>query len=282
LIAFKEGAERGRLRGLRDWTDVALWLHELDRVKVDVVAAGTRITVDVGERRDLAKELLRSGRYQEATEQYLWLWSNIPTVATHLADVRLSFIIKEIDSLVRACPAAEEQFIAIRDRTALIADANPTSTDSRGDWVALNSILGDDERTLSWFDRVKGDQGSATLLLSIRHLLIEPLRLRSRWANLGRLVVDPLSELALAHSVVVNPIPVQIPAKAAKVLGGDPQAKVVEILANQFRGEAADLVTCLRAAGRNREALDVKNEALRLDPSPEMISILEQGPERYD
>jgi hypothetical protein len=80
----------------------------------------------------------------------------------------------------------------------------------------------------------------------------------------------------------VNPIPVQIPAKAAKVLGGDPQAKVVEILANQFRGEAADLVTCLRAAGRNREALDVKNEALRLDPSPEMISILEQGPERYD
>src|SRR5262245_40211736 len=112
-----------------------------------------------------AQELLKRGNHDEATIEFEWLWDNIDRVDPGMEGVRVSFMAKNIEELVRKHPPARRRFVDIRDRAASLADADlGGNAGLRFDWIVLNEILSEQDRTLTWFDSVKDDERYATAL----------------------------------------------------------------------------------------------------------------------
>jgi thioredoxin-like negative regulator of GroEL len=277
FIAFKGGEERGRLRGLRGWVHVLMWLHDLLREKVDVGDVLTGKDDDVQMREEAARALFRGGRYAEALEHYVWLWNNMARLIPDMAGVRRSFLARELDLLVSAWRPAEDQFVEIREQAAAKTGADPQAMEAWMDWVVLNSILGDDARTISWFDAVKADRAAQPIMVAVAPYLSQALKLRDRWADIGRLHRDPLKELAFLYEcLTVGSLP------GVKAPQTDLSSKVSAAAAKNFRDGVSDLCKGLRAAGRSKEAQEVENEALRIDRSEEMQSALGNATAPYN
>ena len=226
---------------------------------------------DMRARNQAAKQLLQDHRYPEATEEFVWLWNNIDRVDPAMGGVRVSFMAGQIEKLVAAHGPARRPFEELRDAAGAAADAGRGSERQRRDWIVLNGILGDEDRTIGWFDRVKADPDAAPALARIARFLLEPLKRRGRWADVGRLYAEPLEELALhyrAFETATGPL-------MQKRLGDERFARLPDVNAKLFRTGAAELVASLRAAGRAADADAVRQEALRLDPSSEMRATLD-------
>jgi hypothetical protein len=124
---------------------------------------------------------------------------------------------------------------------------------------------------------MKAERVAASAIEFLAYLLVEPLKARGRWADIGRLYQNPLEELSRAyksHNELVPLPPAGLPPTTTDALTGG--------ALDNFRADVAVLYASLRAAGRISEAKAVRQEALRLDPSEEMRVALEHAPIRYD
>jgi hypothetical protein len=282
ILAFKDGEEKDRLTGFRDPAHVLMWLLGLGGEKTpfdQVIHAGTGdLEQDMQARLSLAKALLHDQRYDDATQHYVWLWHNITRVEPDMSGVRVSFMAGEIATLVAAHAPARAAFTAIRDAAGVAADADPSSEDLRHDWVVLNKLLADDDRTLAWFDGIKpGPSWQDTARRGGRDLM-EILKARGRLADIGRLYRNPLKELEFLHSTVAD----HSPGLMSEMFGKEMFATVQKVAMTHFRTSVGELYASLRAAGRDAEADQVHAEALRLDASDEMKQALGVSPARYD
>jgi thioredoxin 1 len=275
VIAFKDGQEKDRVVGFRDPKGLLDWFQGLERGETAIDQMARALTdpeTDMEGRLQLADSLLEAGRYEKATDEYVWLWDNIARVRPEMRGVRLSFMASRIEALVAAHPPARARFAEIRDRAGAAADAaglTESGAETRGDWIALNRLVGDEERTMAWFDVVKRDPAAAKLVEEVSIHLLEPLQERKRWADIGRLYIDPLAQLKHNHAITSQELP----------SGVDPEmlAGLRQMMTQHFRGAAALLYGSLRAAGRNDEATAVESESLKLDPSDEMKVALGQA-----
>ena len=271
VLAFKNGKEKDRIAGFLEPTRLLMWLLSLDRdIKTiydkHIRQGGGDLDVDMQGRLSFAKELMHNNDHAKATEHYVWLWNNVEQVEPAMGGVRVSFMAGEIKTLVGAFAPARDAFVAIRDEAGRAADADPAADNKRLDWVVLNNVLGDQERTLAWFDGVKDDTNAEATVRAVGRFLIELLKARGRWADVGRLYRDPLKELAFHHETLAQ---ANLPMMA-DVLPAGALATVEKVMKTQFRKSVADLHTSLRAAGRTDDAAAVLAEALRLDPSDDM------------
>lgn len=282
-IAFKDGSERDRIVGFFESARLLMWLMTLDRETKTVYdkmlrKGGGDFERDMHGRLSFAKELLHSQDYAKATEHYVWLWHNMERVDPDMRGVRVSFMAGEIKELVGAHEPGRQTFAAIRDEAGAAADAAPASGDLRRDWVVLNNIVGDEERTLAWFDGVRGDPDAEPVVRGVGSLLIELLKARGRWADVGRLYHNPMKELAFHQELLTH---ANMPMMGS-LLPKEALAQIETMMHAQFRKAAAELYASLRAAGRTADAKAVHEEALRLDPSDEMKQALADSPVRYD
>jgi len=276
VLAFKNGKEKDRIAGFLESTRLLMWLLSLDRdIKTiydkHIRQGGGDLDTDMQGRLSFAKELMHNNDHAKATEHYVWLWHNMEQVEPGMGGVRVSFMAGEIKRLVGAFPAARDSFAAIREEAGRAADADPAANNKRLDWVVLNNVLGDQEQTLAWFDGVKDEPKAEATVRAVGRFLIELLKARGRWADVGRLYRDPLKELAFHHETLTQ---ANLPMMAG-VLPEGARATVEKVMTTQFRKSVADLHTSLRAAGRNADAQAVHAEALRLDPSDDMKRALE-------
>jgi hypothetical protein len=264
VIAFWAGKEKERIVGLRNGR-LAEWLGALSETG----------TPDIALRHSAAKMRLDEKQYGDATKAYAWLWNNMLPADSSWKGVRLSSMLKEIGTLVGIDPLARATFCDIRDATAdaAVAFGLRGSPAPRIDWLALNEALGEDDRTIEWFDAVNGNPDAATLIEDAAAMLLEPLKAHRRWADIGRLFPDPLTRLreisaflGLARSF------------GSAVLDREHSAGVRSAALNTVRAEAALIYGSLVAAGRTDEAKLIYREAIRLDPSEEMRSALQNAP----
>jgi thioredoxin 1 len=274
IIAFKDGQEKDRVVGYRDPRGLLDWLGGLERGETDLDRLRRSVIDpehDMNDRLMLAKGMLAAGHHEEATDEFEWLWRNIANVDPGMTGVRLSFMASEIGSLIAAYPPARERFTRIRDQTA---DGLAAAGDAvaRLDWMVLNGLLDEDDRTVAWYDTVKDDPAHP-IVAGCAHHLVGLLGERKRWADIGRLYADPLRELANHHRMSEPPPDVEIPPEML--------APLKTMMAQQFRDAAALLSGCLRAAGRGPEAEALGREAVRLDPSDEMKQGLAEAPTTY-
>jgi hypothetical protein len=243
---------------------------------------------EMRDRLSAARDLLRKGRHEEATAEFEWLWDNIDRIDPGMEGVRVSFMAKTIEDLVGKHPPARLRFTEIRERTAMLAGADVTGTARlRFDWIVLNEILAERERTLAWFDSVKDDERYATVLDRVAARLVPLLRSHNRFREIGRLYKDPVATLIKTHrnfNVCADPDPGPDPdiSPVVRRLMRQVLQKVLDDLPKHVIEEAALMVTCLLAAGRTAEADAVEREARRLDPSEAMRAALEKARGRLD
>jgi hypothetical protein len=238
-------------------------------------------------RLDGARQLSKAGRHDEATAEFVWLWENIDRVSPGMDGVRVSFMAKDIRELVDKHEPARVRFAEIRDGAASLADVDLTTARRRFDWIVLNEILGERERTLAWFDGVKSEERYALVLDRCALRLVDLLEERGRFADIGRLYKDPAATLAKQHRGRLPPphitaepdadVPENIRHHMRKVL-----QMILDRMPKQVIEEAALMVKCLLAAGRSAEAEAVEREARRIDPSEEMRAALEKARGRLD
>jgi len=246
----------------------------------------------MGERLDAARELAKQGRFEEAAVEFEWLWDNMEHVEPDMSGVRVSFMAGDIGELVGKHPPARERFTQVRDRTAALADADlPSGAGRRFDWIVLNEILSERERTLAWFDGVKDDERYATVVDKVSTRLVPLLKSHNRLRDIGLLYRNPVGTFVETHRML------QMPPHVAADPYPDPDPKlspkmqdimrqmlrmVLDGLTDHIVEDAALMVTCLLAADRTTDADAVEREARRLDPSEKMRAALEKARGRLD
>jgi hypothetical protein len=241
----------------------------------------------MSQRLNAARELSKAGRNDEATTEFVWLWENIDRVDPGMDGVRVSFMADNIRELVEKHEAARLRFAAIRDRAASLADADLTTARQRYDWIVLNEVLSEPERTLAWFEAVKNDERYALVLDRCSFRLVKLLQESARFADIGRLYKDPVATLVKDHRARLPPpnitaepgpdVPETIRPHMRKIM-----QMLLDSLPKQVIEDAAFMVKCLLAAGRLDEAAAVEREARHIDPSEEMRAALEKVRGRLD
>ena len=190
MIVWSEGEEFDRVSGFKSPETLLAWLDGITRGERDIdrlrAAAGDRMdaegNVDVEARLRLARELGRRGDFDEATDEFVWLWDNMLRFDPSMYGVRLSFMVADMQHLATTHEPAREAFKALRDRY----DPLPTS-DSRDmlDWARLNVVIGDQAATLVWFDRFKEELAGAGAVKSLELDLFPLLAARERWDDIA-------------------------------------------------------------------------------------------------
>ena len=275
MVVFKEGKEFDRIVGYRTAEELLGWLADVKagkrtsdamEAKTAKLKAGGKLSVD--DRYKLAGELSRAQRYDEATEQYVWLWKHMLETAPSMVGVRGSFMAGEMEQLAARHASAKAAFAALRDETEARLKAETKSWQDLGDWVVLNTVVGEDSKTLEWFDRVKGDAEGRASIAQVAHHVDRLLEKEGRWADMG-MVVDPLASLRQQHRL----------REMSKRLDNDPRfkdraAEMADLHAKMFRESAAKLYASLLAAKRDGDAAAVSAEAVKLDDTGPMRRVL--------
>lgn len=161
-----------------------------------------------------ARKLSRSDHPEQAVPEYAWLWENALKVDPSKAEMRTSVVASEMEWLVSRTPEAKPRFIALRDdtekRLTTAPAFDPLLVD---DYLILNRIVGEQDRTLAWFDGAKADPAHKGQLWRLSQRVEQLLEANGRWADLGTFIyVKPLD--VARQTVDMNRVAVAAAAKA--------------------------------------------------------------------
>ncbi|MBL9148166.1 MAG: thioredoxin family protein [Phycisphaerae bacterium] len=272
MIAFRNGKEFDRIVGMRRPEDFRSWLSGIDKGEkwIDAVTrtAGSRDasegTIDIKARMDLARSLAQAGDPVKAADEYAWLWENMLKHMPSALGVRLSMMPNEMGRLSSRNLEARRRFVALRDATMERLKAATVDGQEVGDLLVLNEVVKDPDASLAWFDSVKADPRWTNHLTQNIARLRPLLVAENRWADLGRIVSNPVAELEQFWSMCTNL------SLAPKGRHTAQLAAMKAEVAQSLRDEAAHDYASLLAAGRDDEANRLLERAYELDASEEM------------
>jgi thioredoxin 1 len=274
VVAFRAGAEVDRVVGLKRPRELISWLMGLQRgeTNLDRVRAAARANPgDMQARYALARTLAQTRRFEEATDEYIWLWQHVTEHEPAMVGVRGSYMLGEIGRLVQDHPPARTRFVALRDALGSSAPATTTG-DAVSDWIALTLTLGEEERVLAWFDSNRELLGEhPELEWVLRRRLVPLLTERNRWADVSGIFRDPLALLRKTYADLQDATTHDVPPEVA-----DRRGQFVEMLEGSFRKDAALIAASLLAAKREDEARIVLDEARRLLPGESTERVLRE------
>lgn len=200
MVVFRGKEVFDRVVGYQSPSELLGWLKGVTegRRRVDAArAAADRKDgdgkIDIDAKYELASELARAGRLDEATEAYVWLWDHMLEHQPSMYGVRLSFMRSEMQDLARRHPAARERFTAMRDAVRKRLDADLNDSEAPVDWFALCAVVGDQKSVIAWFDAVRNDDARSGQVDRIADDLAELLVGAGRWADAGRVFEDPVA-----------------------------------------------------------------------------------------
>lgn len=285
MIVFKKGEEFDRVVGYQSADQLLGWLEavkrgersadrlkqQADRAKDDPDRMGMQ------ERLRLAQELSRAGEHQRATEEFLWLWENMTKREPAMVGVRGSFMANSMRELAAEHEPAREAFAKVRDEAEERLKGENKSWDDLDDWIVLNMIVGEEDKTLEWFDRIKGDPGAERTLRRFAFRLENLLEERERWEDYVRLVGDPVKKVRTEHA--------RIQMLDNMTMGDADEGQRQEILGfmwEHFRERTGVLHGACLAAGKPEDAEQVAAEGLKLDDTAEMRLALVRAGLEFD
>lgn len=246
IIVYVPGKKREFVRevGYKRAVELLTWLKAAAAGErpIDVLRKQASATfgkggeAEIEARYQLANGMVDATNYEGAATQYQWLWSNIPTEAPAKMQLRNSEMVGEIRALIVRYAAAREAFAALRDAAEMT---------NRTDWILLNRALGDNAKTLQWYDSVKNDSSKSDEVKQAGPVLRTVLFTTKRYAEAAAFYPDPLAEL-----------------RARSSENSDKDYARVALPVQMF--------ICLLAAGREAEADDVLAESLKSDKTGQL------------
>lgn len=265
MIVFRGDQELDRVVGYRSADELLAWLDGVleGRREIDTLReAAADGAVDVQARLKLARTLARNGEPDEATDQFVWLWQNMLDYESALVGVRLSYMVRDMKELAAGHEPARKAFATLRDRLTPALTAGSASRDQVVDWIHLNEIIGDEDTTIAWYRSVRDLPAAATMLRSAERDLYSLLARKSRWADAGRALHDPV---ARAREIIDRK------TKSPEWMDGMPEGKrrmFHDLHMRRYRGNLVQLYVTSLAAGREDEAQGVASVLLEVDEDP--------------
>jgi thioredoxin 1 len=268
MIVYKGGEPVGRRVGYMDATALLRFLDEslADKPAEAAGAAGAPDPaldkMDMQERLSNARQLMEDGELEKATAEYAWLWKNMTDREPAMRGVRVSFMAAEMERLADEHAPAKKVFTESRDALEARLKTEDKTFDDLLDWIVLNRVVGDQDRTLAWFDRVKRDPDVGETFQRVGYMVDDLLEKRGRWADLALLTPDAAGELARAQQMR------RLPAKPG--MNAEMRKEMEGVHARMFRDKAAVLYVAMLAGGRDEDAAKVAAAAIKAEDTPEM------------
>ncbi len=196
MIAFQHGLETHRIVGYRGPEEMLTWLREVRTGVVHPAHAGGRLGTGerqgVKDRLNRARTLFEQGDHEEAAEEFLWLWNNMVKQEPAMRGVRRSLMAADMTNLAAASRIAKTAFRAQRNKTEEELDEDH---DALLDWIVLNRVVADEQKTLAWVDRqLPTDDGRHRVVRSA-FLLDDVLERHGRWDALASIWPDPAARV---------------------------------------------------------------------------------------
>jgi hypothetical protein len=239
--------------------------------KAEKVRAG-EARVSMQERLQIARGLVEAEEFAKATEEYLWLWDNMVKHEPSMVGVRGSFMASDMQRLAAEHEPAHEAFAKARDTVGDRLKGGDKSWEDLDDWIVLNEVVGEEEKTLAWFDRIKDDPESAQTFERSGFRLERLLEEHERWADLIKLYPDPVQRLRREHEQLEHMLDMDMGE------GMEDRAEQMHDWAtNHFRDQAGRLYGACLAADRADDAEEIAAEAVKLDDAAPMRAALVKG-----
>lgn len=166
----------------------------MERAKEKLEAAGES---DPMARMDYAQSLVRMGKYEEALKEYLWCYDHGNENMVGFHGVRGSFLLSDIARLGRNYPPALDELRKRRDmaqdRVVNEAPKKPSlwrmfdvvKTDYPAmDVAALNEYLGEEEKTLELYDKLRNEHPDWPAVDMLRRSVFDLLLKKKRYAEI--------------------------------------------------------------------------------------------------
>lgn len=275
FIGFKNGELIDRRLGGMTTDQFLTWLEKVDRAgkaapgteTIVLPAPGTRPTGEAipqagfVDQLQAARATRESGKFDKALADLLRMWRSAPESQTPKPRYARGFVAEELKSLMEQHAPAREQITAERDRLESALKSPARTFDDLDGWLALNSVLRDDARTLAWFDRIKGDVDSRETILQGTVHLRPVLERAERWGDILPLIPDLAADLRLTFEVCSTmPVPERLDQQTKDQMAAQHK--------NLFRYKAAGLYAGLLMLGRDEEATKLATMTIGLDDTP--------------
>lgn len=279
VIAIR-GADQefDRIVGYKGPSDTLAWLEGIARGTkyIDAITklAGDRASsqgkVDIRGGLELARSLQQIGKADQAAEEYAWLWRHMLDHDQAYYGVRLSFMASDMERLASQNQGAKKKFSDLRNETEQAINEEKVAVNDLADWMTLNKIVGEQQRTMAWFDRVAIEASWQPLLERLGPHLEDLLIRERRWVDFGKLYRNPIEKLELAHNIMSRSP--KLPAFEG--MDQKQQERLEEMPRQIFRTKAGRLYAGLLAAGRDGDAQKLAARARELDDAPAMVAAL--------
>lgn len=265
MVAYRDGVEFDRTVGGMDASKTLSWMKDVKEGKSKAAAARERAKNSDGksvqQRMQDARSLAEAGDYATASPILIDLWQHMAEDEPSMTGVRVSFFASQIEDACNEHKPTRDAFITIRDENEALLKKSP-DYDTLTDWIVLNKAVGQPEKTLDWFDRVKAtDQGKTTATRLF--YLIEPLiKERGDLRDISIITPQPLPKLRTSITQA---------RRMEKALANNPEnAEVAPYFWAKARSEAGLVHAALVVDNRIDDAASLRAEALKLDDTPAM------------
>ena len=201
-----------------------------------------------------ARQLQSTKKYSEAVDQYLSLWKDLGKKPGQALVLKRAVLPAQLKQLVKAYPEAKTKISAVRD--------SAKESENLKDWLILNTVLGENKKTLSWFDQIKKDPDKKDLIKDNDNVLVAVLFNAGRWSDTADYIYpDPIKTVNEYHKKAER---AKSPGPHTQVSKSfDPFPTMVMLLYGSYVG-----------AGRDKQAKKIEEECLRLNDTPAMRRVL--------
>lgn len=187
-IARRDGVEIDRLCGCASPEALSTWLVGVAGGKTAAEALADKSTgvPDPGRGIERANAHLCALRPDAAMATILDLWARIPPTDA-AGPVRITRLSTEAGKIAKRYPATRPALASVRDATEVLA---ATSTQAFDDLITLNRVLGEDDRTLAWYDAHRLDPASSDVVEHARTGIFRLRADRGDWVGAAKEISD--------------------------------------------------------------------------------------------
>ena len=270
MVMLRGGNEIARKTGYMDAARTMQWMEGAASGKGEEGPKVDKESRDMQARFRTARELSMSGKPDEATEEFAWLWEHMLEFEPAMVGVRGSFMAGDMQKLAARHAPAKAAFTKLRDAAAEKLKQGTPDSEVRDDWVVLNEIIGDEDATLAWFDGVKGKPDDAKAVDRVSFRLVWLLVARERLADVALLFPYPLEEVRSDYAMSAEMAKRQ--SKLPDFLDEQTKQSILDQPWEAFREKVAVLYTGYLAAGKDEIAGQILGEARKLYDKPRLVT----------
>lgn len=262
LVVLPEGKEFDRSVGYLSPEELIAWLQGVREGKhrnemLIERSAKMQKSTDAMARYELARDLMRVGQDEQATEQYVWLWEHMLEYEPNMVGVRVSFMAMEMRELASRYGPARQRFIEMRDALTRQLRDNPHDATMTGDWLVLNNVVNQSAMSIAWFNRVKRQAEGRELIGKVWfHIEEDLLRSRGQWEDMVLIYPDPLTMIKSRATMLRSDVTDEDASEADR-------QEMSEYFRSSFRNLVAVRYAAYLAAGRDEMAERIAEAGLK-------------------